>query len=779
MEYNALAVILFGLIGFGSTNEITSIVDTCCSAGTVWATSNQRCDNFKGNLPALSSTYTQMCRNIIEVCCMKSKQTNMCDAGTTNAMNGGRCAVRDDALAALSYKECCQCCQMGLSARQAGMRCTAPSIGNPCDFTFVKCCRNSTSGTGGNGVTNPNEIPDDSKEKGDLEDIDECAIFGSEQICNQICRNTIGSFRCECNRGFKLAMDGRTCYRDDCQTGLAFNTVTQRCEDVDECVIGTHNCYGTNEVCQNRQGGFDCGCEDGFHRNRTNSKCEDIDECARRMDTCTSSQRCENTLGSYACRRIVPCGTGWTLDERTQECTDENECELKTDNCGQGYECFNIEGSFRCNPKRCPEGSRFNLRTGQCEVFNCPRGLRAANTSLCVDINECEQGNVCASYQTCQNTYGSYSCVDTISCQPGFEVGSNNECVDIDECTRGTHDCKGAAECVNRPGSYVCSCPAGYSRVNGICQDRNECQLGNVCPSNAVCQNTPGSFRCVCNPGFELVGEQQCRDVNECDDQNVCSQGCVNIQGSYMCNCETGYTLASDGRTCVDVDECRLYSGAGAGVCSGECINTPGSYQCSCPSGWRIMGNQRSCQDIDECEDGTARCGSGEDSMCFNTRGSYRCPMVRCPAGFSRSSLGPRRNSVRCRRLSFTCRQGDTECLNAPISLSYNFLTFPTNVRIPTDLFSMSGPSTADKTFNWYLNMTSALPRQTGVNPATRQDFDLRIGNNNAVVALMNRVEGPQDIELQITMQITDIYSGYTGNAISMIYLYVTEPSVL
>jgi hypothetical protein len=46
----------------------------------------------------------------------------------------------------------------------------------------------------------------------------------------------------------------------------------------------------------------------------------DIDECARRTDTCTASQRCENTAGSYSCRRITPCGTGWTLDEKSQEC---------------------------------------------------------------------------------------------------------------------------------------------------------------------------------------------------------------------------------------------------------------------------------------------------------------------------------------------------------------------------------------------------------------------------------------------------------------------------
>ena len=46
----------------------------------------------------------------------------------------------------------------------------------------------------------------------------------------------------------------------------------------------------------------------------------DIDECARQTDTCTAEQRCENNDGSYSCRRIVGCGTGYSLDEETQTC---------------------------------------------------------------------------------------------------------------------------------------------------------------------------------------------------------------------------------------------------------------------------------------------------------------------------------------------------------------------------------------------------------------------------------------------------------------------------
>ncbi|KAL4226953.1 Calcium ion binding [Mactra antiquata] len=771
-------IFLFGMFLSAVKGDVKSIVDVCCRLGTDWATNNERCDDFYGALPDLIMKEELMCRQVIEVCCVKSKQDYMCSKGVQDADEGNRCAVRWDMIGAVTYTECCQCCKMGSMVRSMGMPCSQPNIGNPCDSTFLTCCR-------GTGIDEPTtttttETPIVTDAANNITNIDECSLFGSENLCNQICIDTPTSYRCDCSPGFRLATDGKTCYRDDCPTGFAFNTITNRCDDIDECVIGTHNCNSRSEICRNSQGNFYCICDDGYYRNRTTQQCEDIDECARRMDTCSASQRCENTAGSYVCRRLTPCGTGWTLDQDTQQCIDQNECELGTHNCGSGYECHNIEGSFRCNPKRCPGGQTFNSGTGQCEAVNCPTGLRADSSALCVDINECtERGqNPCGEFQRCENNYGSYICVDSINCRPGFKVSKDGQtCIDIDECTTGTHDCRGGAECINRQGSYVCSCPSGFRRVRGRCEDKDECQYRNVCPSNSKCENTRGSFRCICDAGFEQTGSQRCKDIDECADRNVCSQRCTNLVGSYACTCEPGYKLASDGHTCQDIDECHVFSGPG--VCAGECVNTPGSYQCSCPSGWRIMGNDRSCQDINECLEGTDRCGSNEDVMCFNTRGSHKCPRVTCPSGFSRSSLGPRRNSVRCKRMSFACRSGDQECLTAPLSLSYNFLSFPKNVKVPSDLFSMSGPPSAEKRFSWFLNVTSTYPLRAGVQRVDQTDFDLRIRRNNAVVALLNQIEGPQDVELTLTMQISDIYSGYTGEAISKIYIYVTSDKII
>ena len=42
-------------------------------------------------------------------------------------------------------------------------------------------------------------------------DVDECANMTLASTCSQNCVNTYGSFECQCNSGFELAADGRTC----------------------------------------------------------------------------------------------------------------------------------------------------------------------------------------------------------------------------------------------------------------------------------------------------------------------------------------------------------------------------------------------------------------------------------------------------------------------------------------------------------------------------------------------------------------------------------------
>ncbi|XP_065677576.1 uncharacterized protein LOC136092889 isoform X1 [Hydra vulgaris] len=50
---------------------------------------------------------------------------------------------------------------------------------------------------------------------------------------------------------------------DGCATGYTFNIISGQCEDFDECTI-LHVCKGSNEVCQNTNGSYNCLCIDGW-----------------------------------------------------------------------------------------------------------------------------------------------------------------------------------------------------------------------------------------------------------------------------------------------------------------------------------------------------------------------------------------------------------------------------------------------------------------------------------------------------------------------------------
>uniref|UniRef100_A0A8C1G380 Latent-transforming growth factor beta-binding protein 1 n=1 Tax=Cyprinus carpio TaxID=7962 RepID=A0A8C1G380_CYPCA len=377
-----------------------------------------------------------------------------------------------------------------------------------------------------------------------LAEIDECQV--TPDICGAgICYNTLESYKCICDDGYRIDSEGTTCV------------------DVDECAESPSLC--ANGHCQNTPGGFLCACEPGFMPNEKGTSCSGmcptfIPQSAIYIDECQDgrvcpSGLCYNTLGSFMCS---PCPDGF--EGRNGQCVDINEC-LDEKVCAHG-QCFNREGYFICT---CDEG--FSLT---------PDG------KACIDIDECQDDSVCIQGH-CQNTEGSFIC----NCEPGFILSSTgDQCNDVDECLELSQTCDGVGQCVNILGSYQCNCPQGYRQVNSTsCQDVDECEdETQLCLPNGVCLNTEGSFLCVCDAGFVSTWDPPgCEDVDECSlNENTCgSHGvCHNTIGSFSCQCDPGFKDSEDGQGCVDVNECELISN----VCGeATCENREGTFLCLCP----------------------------------------------------------------------------------------------------------------------------------------------------------------------------------------------------
>ncbi|XP_072048686.1 uncharacterized protein [Amphiura filiformis] len=168
-----------------------------------------------------------------------------------------------------------------------------------------------------------------------------------------------------------------------------------------------------------------------------------------------------------------------------------------------------------------------------------------------------------------------------------------------DECL--TSPCDSNAACSNNPGSFECTCNAGFSGDGLTCTDDDEC-LTSPCDSNAACSNNPGSFECTCNAGFSGDG-LTCTDDDECLTSPCDSNAaCSNNPGSFECTCNAGFS--GDGLTCTDDDECLTSPCDSNAACS----NNPGSFECTCNAGFSGDGlTCTACYDYLGMESGEIR----------------------------------------------------------------------------------------------------------------------------------------------------------------------------
>ncbi|KAB5576655.1 hypothetical protein PHYPO_G00200190 [Pangasianodon hypophthalmus] len=210
-----------------------------------------------------------------------------------------------------------------------------------------------------------------------------------------------------------------------------------------------------------------------------------------------------------------------------------------------------------------------------------------------------------------------------LDCCYGWKKNTKGQCEA--QCEFG---CK-HGECV---GPNKCKCFPGYTGKT-CSQDLNECGL-KPRPCEHRCMNTFGSYMCYCLNGYMLMPDGSCANSRTCSLAH-CQYGCEEVQGEIRCLCpSTGLQLSSDGKTCVDIDEC--ITGKHQCPYNRECVNTFGSYYCKCQAGYdlKYISGKYDCIDINECLANTHKCS--RHAECINTEGSYKC---KCKQGFRGSGF--------------------------------------------------------------------------------------------------------------------------------------------
>lgn len=470
-------------------------------------------------------------------------------------------------------------------------------------------------------------------------DLDNCRM--NPNLCGPFatCINTPGSFRCECEAGYigtpprvkckapcedVKCGDHAYCKPDGdeaycvCEEGWTYDPsdISKGCIDIDNCdsMYGPSGMCGTNAICTNTPGTYECSCPPGFSGD-PQRECKQIDFCSR-SNICGENSLCTNTRGSYEC---------YCPDEMIPDPDPSIRC-IAVVTCRTDEEC---PGNAICDADKrcyCPEPNIGNDCRHPCESMSCGPN---AHCMLANGIAQC-------------------------LCSEGYTGGT--DCVDINECSG--NPCPNGAICTNLPGTYTCQCPGGSSGdpyTSGCAKNQpiSTCSDKNPCPAGERCIHDPysGLRVCICGKGYIRDNKtEKCRDLNECSENVQAACGinalCKNLPGSYECQCPSGFN-GNPYKSCEECNspECQCqapYKLVGgncilAGCSEGEkcpkgaeCISiTGGVSYCACPKGFRTEADG-SCYDIDECGENQNACGYG--ALCMNTPGSFECS---CPHGQS------------------------------------------------------------------------------------------------------------------------------------------------
>ncbi|KAH0510962.1 Fibulin-7 [Microtus ochrogaster] len=275
----------------------------------------------------------------------------------------------------------------------------------------------------------------------------------------------------------------------------------------------------------------------------------------------------------------------------------------------------------------------------------------------------------------------------------------------------------------------------------------------------------------TCNPGFQLVGpssvvclangtwdeeKPHCRAASECSSQPCHNGGtCVEGANQYRCICPPGKTgNHCQNQTQPEAPEDGVISDPGApegGMHSDSAFSHPphctqvGQEQhCSCEAGFHLsgtLGSDAACLDVDECVSLQHTCPQG--TTCFNTGGSFQCVKPECPEASGNVSY-VKTSLFQCERSP--CPMDNRLCRHMPKTVTFHYLSLPSNLKTPATLFRMA---------------TASVPGQSGLNSLrfrivggnSRGHFVIqRSDRQTGELILKQTLKGPQTVQVDVDM---------------------------
>ncbi|XP_051512425.1 fibulin-7 isoform X2 [Myxocyprinus asiaticus] len=163
--------------------------------------------------------------------------------------------------------------------------------------------------------------------------------------------------------------------------------------------------------------------------------------------------------------------------------------------CDVGYELVGSE------TRRCKDSLSWTGQQPLCKVFVSITNTSSASTGAEAASSFPLTQSAFTWKSKCSQVQGTTLC----TCEPGYTISGrdNSICTDIDECKLFHNGQAGRLclhSCVNTPGGYRCTCPAGYivTQDGRSCKDIDECSTRqNNCTRDQLCINTYGGFQCV------------------------------------------------------------------------------------------------------------------------------------------------------------------------------------------------------------------------------------------------------------------------------------------